>query len=154
MTMFHFTVFQQTLTGQVYLFYASVVQTFTCITLNPLICTLRVSCMHASVTFHTGKRFIDRWLQRMYGIIRMNFKLSSLKYCSLFITGQIIVLFAFIQNKICVALKQIENILFSLFFPYFSFPLDKNHTLLSSWLMVDGHKKNPKTTDKYENWKA
>lgn len=43
MIMFHFTLFQQTnsIYGQGYLFYASVVQTFTCITLNPLICTFK-----------------------------------------------------------------------------------------------------------------
>lgn len=39
----------------------------------------------------------------------IHFKLSSLKYCSKFITGQIIALFGFIQNKARVALKQIEN---------------------------------------------
>lgn len=39
----------------------------------------------------------------------IHFKLSSLKYCSKLITGQIIALFGFIKNKACVALKQIEN---------------------------------------------
>lgn len=39
----------------------------------------------------------------------IRFKLSSLKYSSKLITGQIIALFGFIQNKACVALKQIEN---------------------------------------------
>lgn len=43
MIMFHFTLVQQTnsIYGQVYLFYASVVQMVTCITLNPLICTFK-----------------------------------------------------------------------------------------------------------------
>lgn len=93
--------------GQVYLFYASVVQTFACITLNALICTFKGQLyVYARVIFHPSKRPIDtRKFSPCTRIITIHFKLPGLKYSSLFITGQIIVLivgfFFFSKHSMC-----------------------------------------------------
>lgn len=96
--------------GQVYLLYASVVQAFACMALNPLLCTFEDHLYIGMQGLHLMpvKGLVIHVTRGCTMIIMINFKLSCLKYCCKLITGQIIILFGFIQNKAYVALKQIE----------------------------------------------
>lgn len=138
--LFHFTVFQQT--NYIYgpdlstlCFSGSNIYMYN----FQLICTLKGQlCVRKSVTFHLGKRPIGTCnFSLCTRIIMINFELPSLWYCSLFITGQIIVLFCLYIYIYSVDTNWTYFI--QSFFPLFFFVLGKNHAPLSSWLLVDIH---------------
>lgn len=105
--MFHFILFQQIWAKFIY---ASVVQAFACMALNPILCTCKGHLHVGMQGLHSMpvKGLVIHVTSWCTMIIMIHFKLSSLKYWSKLITGQIIALFGFIQNKAYLGLKQIE----------------------------------------------